>query len=33
VHVFVDTATQRPVAIPASIRVALERLVRCAPSA
>lgn len=28
VHVFVDAATQRPVAIPASIRAALERLVR-----
>ena len=28
VHVFVDTATQRPVAIPASIRGALTRLVR-----
>lgn len=28
VHVFVDTATQRPVAIPASIRAALAQLVR-----
>ena len=28
VHVFVDTATQRPVAIPASIRAALAPLVR-----
>ena len=28
VHVFVDTATQRPVAIPASIRAALELLER-----
>jgi acyl-CoA thioester hydrolase len=28
VHVFVDTATQRPVALPASIRAALSRLVR-----
>ena len=28
VHVFVDTTTQRPVAIPASIRAALAQLVR-----
>jgi acyl-CoA thioester hydrolase len=31
VHVFVDTGTQRPVALPASIRSALVRLLRTTP--